>query len=789
MKSLSSQKYLFQQWKLFIVYILCICLLMIGVGYLLIENQKNILRHEETRQAELEVSLISEFIQDALIRHDYAEIKGFLDNWGRTRANVRKLCATFSNGFELLNYSSEDPESSTGVTVTREISFGDNTLKLEITRDRSFVDKVITQFKTELLIEAFLLFAIIGISLWYILTRFSIKPMEKEINRRTEALVKSQILYRAVASNIPNGAVFIFDEKLRCFFADGKGLKNVGIDPEKLAGKNLRYIMGDEAFDKVSALIAKALEGHSVDDDNIRSGESILWAHAIPLYLEDFGEKQVLVLTQDITERKKLMDDLVEAREMAETANKAKSEFLANMSHEIRTPMNAIMGYSELLRSENNEKYKTDYLKGITYAGKTLMNIINEILDLSKIEAGKLNMVYEPVSLKDITKETLAMFDAQASEKGVNLCIDVSEDMPAFIYMDETRLQQIFVNLVGNALKFTTEGYINFKAECSLKSDDYIDLTISVEDTGIGIPDDQIDSIFESFRQQDGQDTRKFGGTGLGLAIIKKLTQLMNGNVSVTSELGKGSVFIVAFKDIKIARVEKPVRHRVALPEIDFLPATILVVDDVESNRNVIRNFLRNYSVTIIEAENGMEGLDLVKKIRPDIVLMDIQMPVMDGYEAAKRIQKMDTISKIPVIAVTASVYGNTEKVKAIMDGYISKPFSKAELISELAKHLEYKELQSANKDEKEQEPVSEMMTSEQKKNVRENFGEKYHAVKELMILSEVHDFAKELLTFALDNDIKPAAYFAENLIDMSRTFKIDEIETELNRMKDCFEN
>jgi len=770
-----------QQGKLLVIYISLLCVLMGGIGALLISNHKRILDHEEMRQSNLELTLISEFIQDSLIRHDYAEIREFLSNWGKTRASVKKLRASFSNGFELLNYSAKDASSRMGVTVTQEIAFGDKIFKLEITRDASYVDNIINQFKNELLLEAFLIVLVIGTSLWYILKKYSITPMEKELLRRTDALVASEQLYRSVAANIPNGAVLIFNSKMKCLFAEGQGLDEIANFQEDMLGAELEDIFAGKAFYKVETLIREALKGNQVDDDDIVSKNKNLWIHAIPLPTESGRFERVLILTQDITESKNMLKDLEKSRVIAESANKAKSEFLANMSHEIRTPMNAIMGYSELLKTERDAKYTQDYLKGITSAGKNLLSTINDILDLSKIESGKLVMSYEPVSISDVAEDTFSIFKAAADAKGLSLNLDFQDGLPDYLFLDETRIHQILVNLVGNAIKFTNEGYVGLKVEHSYAGAEYINLKLTVYDTGIGIDEHQISAIFESFTQQDGQDTRKFGGTGLGLTITKRLTEMMGGKISVTSKVNEGSIFSLVFNNLKIAKYEKNDKHKLSLPDLDFAPATILVVDDVESNRLIIRNFLRNYSLTVIEAENGIEGLELVTKIKPDLILMDIQMPLMDGYEATKKIRAMDNMKNIPIIAVTASVYGDSERVKEIMDGYISKPFSKSELVLELIKFLKYKEIAGTAEVTTEAESYDiDGLTDADKLLIRETFIGRHKEVVALMITQEVVDYAKSLRTFGLEREINILVRFAEDLKDMADSFKVDEQEKAL---------
>jgi len=779
-----TNKQALQQNKLLIVYSSLLIVLIAGLGFVLVNNHKKILKHEEERQLRIETELISEFVQDSLIRHNYAEIREFLDSWAKTRVSVIALKAVFENGFQLLDYKVDTPENKEGVTITKDIHFANTYLRLKITRDSTFFENIMVRFVRELMLQAFFIVVLIGISLWYILTKYSINPMEREILRRTEALAASEQLYRSVTSNIPNGGVLIFDSKKHCLFAEGQGLPILGFKTENVLGRLIDDIIPIESLHKIKKLLFMSLEGENVTDD-IRINDKTIWLHLISL--PSGTEKRALVLFQDITETKEIMAQLELARTQAESANRAKSEFLANVSHEIRTPMNAIMGYSELLRSERDEEHKSDYLHGIASAGKNLLTIINDVLDLSKIESGKMVIIYDPISLKVLADDVTSMFNALAQEKGLILKTNIDIDLPEYVFLDEARVQQILVNIVGNAIKFTKSGYVQLSVTCEKINSEYVDINISVTDTGIGIPSGQVNKIFESFTQQDGQDTRKYGGTGLGLTITKKLIEMLSGDLKVESKEGEGSVFTISFKNLKIASdVVINAKSCQVLPDIDFAPATVLVVDDVMSNRAIIRNFLKNYSITVIEAEDGREGYELATRLKPDIVLMDIQMPVMDGYDSTMKIKDSTLVIKPPVIAVTASIYGDRARIDETMDGYISKPFTKLELVTELMKFLPYKTMDNIQEPAmaSEEDLVITDMSAEDKFKVKEKFLKQYSDVASLMITNEVKDFATALLEFGEQQNIPHLVSYAKRLQGLAASFKQDDMEHALKEFE-----
>ena len=395
--------------------------------------------------------------------------------------------------------------------------------------------------------------------------------------------------------------------------------------------------------------------------------------------------------------------ELEKAAEKAEIANRAKSEFLANMSHEIRTPMNAIIGFCDLLKGLVYEPRPSAYVESISASGKTLLALINDILDLSKIEAGQLKLNYQPVNLRVLIEEIQQIFSQKAIEKNLSLLVEIEESIPTEVIFDEIRLRQILFNVVGNAIKFTERGYVkiglgNFFVESCTANGNKSCLKVTVKDTGIGIAPNQLERIFDTFIQSEGQSTRKYGGTGLGLAITRRLTEMLGGKVSVESELNKGTTFSFVFADVAITdETLAGVAEEKSSGKLDedfnqFPPLTVLVADDVRSNRDLIQGYFEGTQHCLLMAENGLEAVKLAELERPDVILLDLRMPEMDGREAALELDRDEEMKQIPIIIVTASaLLEDEEMLKPLCSGFLRKPVNCHELISEFKKLLPYR--------------------------------------------------------------------------------------------------
>lgn len=380
----------------------------------------------------------------------------------------------------------------------------------------------------------------------------------------------------------------------------------------------------------------------------------------------------------------KIIEELNIARDQADKANNAKSEFLSNMSHEIRTPLNAIVGFSQALEEENLPDEAKDEVKDIIMASQSLLEIVNGILDISKIEANKLEIVNAEYDFNKVLEELVALTRARMGDKPLQFKTSFDPTIPTVLYGDHTRIKQIILNLLTNAVKYTKEGYINFKVDSVIK-EDVCRLIISVEDSGIGIKEENINKLFSKFERFDLEKNITIEGTGLGLAITKKLVDLMNGKIVVQSTYGEGSRFTVAI-DQKIVKTPtitiKDQNEQKEVKAFDVSGKRILVVDDNKLNLKVAARLLKEYNVEIETIDSGFECIEKIKAGQTyDLILMDDMMPKMTGTETIAKLKQIEGYN-IPTIALTANaISGMKEKyMKAGFDGYLSKPIDKLEL-------------------------------------------------------------------------------------------------------------
>ncbi len=485
-------------------------------------------------------------------------------------------------------------------------------------------------------------------------------------------------------------------------------------------------------------------------------------------------------MSQDLRSRL----ELERARLKSEQAMRTKSEFLANISHEIRTPMNAILGFCELLEAFSLPEKVRGWVSAIASSGRTLLALINDILDLSRIEAGKMELSLEGVDISRLVKEVRGMFEHAALGRDVRVEVCTDPSLPPSLILDEVRVRQILVNLVGNAIKFTEQGFVRIKARQTRVHGHLSDIMLVVEDTGIGIPEEQQSAIFEAFRQQSGQSSRKYGGTGLGLAITRRLIEIMGGTISLSSTPGKGSRFEVQLFDVPCESEEPGVESPLVLSmDVLFETCRILVVDDIELNCRLIQEFLAGTGLEVFSATSGSEALARIQKERFDLILLDLRLEDMGGEEVAQQIRSVYGPQCV-ILGWTAGCQVQNEA----FDGYLVKPCRRPDLIGELCRHLPFR-MQSRQPETSEElsaddtrpqqglEQVSHALPS-----LRGDLMKSWEQAMETCVMSEIEAFAGALQEVARQCGCENLGLYADLLCELSESFDIEHLTLELGR-------
>ena len=522
-----------------------------------------------------------------------------------------------------------------------------------------------------------------------------LKKTTEDLKNAVEALKTRAEELSILLSTIP-ALVYFKDNDLKYILVNKSFERFVNLPFYGIQGKKVEELIPEYKSNNYEEMelevIQSGLPLYNIEESITKDNKQVWLTTNLAPYRDNEGEIIGLVgISWDITFRKNYENELQVAKEQAEEGTRAKSEFLANMSHEIRTPMNGIIGMAEILKQANLGEQEEENLDILISSTRSLLSLVNDILDISKIEAGKIELEIEDFEIRKLLKDIENITYIKAEEKALNYKTFINPDVPEFMKGDPSRLKQIILNLVNNAVKFTMKGQVHIYIDIVEESNNRLKLMVKVHDTGIGISDDGKKNLFQLFSQVDTSTTKNYGGTGLGLSIAKRLVMLMDGDIGMDSKMDKGSTFWFSAwfdRSSRTVTIPEPLDQK---PDYDSQPMKelyILLAEDNEINQKIIQYSLINAGFRVDIARNGQEAIDMYHKNNYDLVLMDVQMPVLDGYEATAHIRDMErTIlnanNHIPIIALTANAMkGDREKcLDAGMDEYLSKPFTPNDLI------------------------------------------------------------------------------------------------------------
>ena len=554
-----------------------------------------------------------------------------------------------------------------------------------------------------------------------------------------------------------------------------------------------RYIHPDD-IENTKRDVDLALKGESEFDSEyriVRPDKTIKYIRGTAIvFRNEQGKAQRMIgVHWDVSKWRINEMELKKAKELAEEATMAKSVFLANMSHEIRTPMNAILGFADLLEREVKNKNQRNYLESIRTSGNNLLELIDDILDLSKVEAGKLKIRKEPTDTQIFFDEIKKLFSFKIEGKGLRFITNFSDNIPPTLNIDELRLKQILINLIGNAVKFTDRGFVRLDVYCENVRNfarckpgmQYVRLVLVVEDTGMGIKKEFIDSMYESFSQQEGQSTRKYGGAGLGLSITKKLIRLMNGVISVESDIGKGSKFTVKFHNVEAIsnKIRKEEAPDFDFNSIKFKGGKVLFADDDSENRKLLSQIMELSGLDFCSTNNGLELLNAIKTYQPDVILTDIYMPEMNGIEVLSEVKKVKDLIDVPIYAITASAnYDSLEMLrKEKFNGVLTKPILVNDLYKLLMKHIKF-EVQKEDKLKVLKEDTKFHLDNGKLKEALElidkELNPKWERLRVKKPIEELDFFANRFIKLGEEYKISKFVNYGENLHNSIDSFNIE---------------
>ncbi len=513
---------------------------------------------------------------------------------------------------------------------------------------------------------------------------------EKE--KAKEELLQSERKMRALLQSTREG-FYLYDTDLKLILINEQGEKFAKMRSGKvpIIGQHVSEFTRPDEIDGVIDILKKVLDGNTHDiERNIHVEDGSIWLHLTynPV-MENDRVIGVCIVARDVTDLVHFRENMIAARQRAEQSEQLQEQFLANMSHEIRTPLNGIVGMSNLLLNTPLNEEQEEFLKTILHSSDTLLFLINDILDLSKIKAGKFKIEKIPMNIFQVVEEASAPFRARAQEKGIRFSVMMDPFIPKVLSGDPHRLMQVLNNLLSNAIKFTQEGMVKLEVEVVDRNDDTVWLDIAVSDTGIGIDDERLQFVFESFAQEGSDTARRFGGTGLGLAITKRLAELQGGSIAVNSSKGKGSRFVVhiPYEIVKDAKSEEQKLVAPVKENLDFRGKKVMVVEDNQINQQVFSHLLKDYGIQVTLANNGRQAIEILEAgASYDLILLDLRMPEMDGFQTLAYLRQKLKL-QTPIIVLTASVLRD-ERQRCLELGatdYLAKPIPRSVLQERLS--------------------------------------------------------------------------------------------------------
>lgn len=507
------------------------------------------------------------------------------------------------------------------------------------------------------------------------------KNLQKDIN-----------LYRILANNVPKISLFIFNKNLECLIAEGKEMETLGIAKEKIEGKVISKISNPKVRERWTSLLSQALKGKDISTEfNINEHFHSLWI--LPIKDTDNKINGLMVITQNITDIKVTSIQLQKSKEESDKANQAKSAFLARVSHEIRTPLNAILGFTEQLLQTHLNKKQKQYLQIVDKSSEHLLSLINDILILSKIEANQVQFDQAPFKIEYTVTYVYNTLLFKAKEKNLRFSFDIDKNLNRVVLGDSFRLRQILLNMVGNAIKFTNQGYVEIRCFQQEETEDEIKVRFDVIDTGIGINPKNLNNIFEQFNQADTFITKNYGGTGLGLTICKNLIEMQNGSLQVSSQEGIGSTFSFMIPYKKGKSTDIVTDGTIEIDENKLRNKKVLIVDDDSVNRLLGQAILKKLGCKHNSAINGNEAIKKINKYKYDVILLDIHMPDISGLDVAEYIRHKKKDQETKIIAITAAAMKDDIQsyFKAGINDFLIKPFKELELYNKMCEILQLK--------------------------------------------------------------------------------------------------